>query len=273
MLAHIEVTDIVFFMTGAIKQRQNFTESFYTGFRGRYPTPEKRREAAKTLIPGTFSIENWSEYYTRTVLAAQWGDSLAESFKTAEILYSLEPTLVQNMGQSVLKLSGITFSELRGVKTGGKLPPYGFSIDVGAISNDTSPEYAFRRTPQNRMPSSAPENSTFLDFQVSLPVIAGGSIEVYSDGSLELNPSYVPTKDFVAYSGTVSLEDNTELYRKTRQTEVGNLVFGNRRSFGIVYELMRSVGGEHFNALRTIYHQGNISPDNPILHLDSVLQD
>lgn len=272
MLADIKVRDIVFSMIGAVKQSSNYVESFFAGFRGRYPTPEKRRLAAKTLIPGTFSIENWSEYYTRTVLAAQWGDSVSESYKTAEVLYSLDPTLVKYIGQSILKLTGISYSDLRNLRNGNNLPPYGFSIDIGAIDEKTSPEYGFRQTPRNRIPSNAPVDSTFLDFQVSLPVMSGGSIEVYSDGSLEVNSSFVARKDFVAYSGSVSLEDNEEIYRTTRQTEVGALVFGNKRSFGVVYELMRSIGGEHFDALRSVCDQGYVSPDNSMLHLDTVLQ-
>jgi hypothetical protein len=257
-------------MNGAKHLHAASEESYYYSFRTNYFEAETRRLNAITLIPGNPAREQDWQYPTRTVLAAQWNDSIKQGLETARVLYSLEPTLNHYLGQSVLKLTGISTPEVKALREGNELPPFGCSIDIGVINQGTRPEYGFRKTPKRCLPTDVNPNGAFLDFQVSLPVTAGPSIEVSGDGKIEIHESFRDTTDFTAYSGRVSLESDQTLYARTRQTEVGNLVFGNNRSFGIVYELLKATGGPQFEAFQEQFEHDKISPFQPLTALDSI---
>lgn len=254
-------------MIGVKQLYPAITESYYWSFYVKNCNPEARRNIAKTLIPGNSSPEVHWQYPTRTILTAQWNDTHKQGLETARILYSFEPTLTYYMGQSVLKLTGITAPEIKNLQKGGELPWNGFSIDTGIITENTYPEYGFRRTPKKYLPHDVDSNGTFLDYQISLPVAAGPSIDVSGDGKVEINQPFKDYTDFIAYTGRVCLDANTELYSRTRQTQVGNLAFGNGRSFGIVYDLLKITAGPQHEAFQELFTRNEVSPSQPLVGL------
>lgn len=256
-------------MIGAKYLPNAVAESYYYSYLSKFNETEKRRRLARTLVPGNNSQDIVWQYPTRTILTAQWNDTCKQGLETAKVLYSFEPTLSYYVGQSVLKLTGITASEIKDIKN-GEIPKYGFSIDVGIADNNTYPEYGFRSTPDRLKPSSIDPQSILLDYQVSLPVASGVSIDVTSDGKVEINEPLKDRSDFVIYSGRVSLERDTELYSQTRHSEVGNLAFGNGRSFGIVYELLKATGGSELEAFQDLFGQHEISPSHTLSALGSI---
>lgn len=268
MLAPERLRGIVIFMIGAKYLPEHIANSYYWNFRANYYEPETRRQNALTLVPGNPAREQEWKYPTRTILAAQWDDTPGQALETARFLYSLSPTLIYYTGQSILKLTGITYPEIKSLRNGSELPPYGFSIDIGLIDNHTQPEYGFRRTPQKQRTAELDPHATLLDYQITLPVVSGPSIDVSYDGKVEINEPLTKQSDFLAYIGRVCLEADPTLYRRTRHTEVGNLVFGNGRSFGAVYELLNHVGGPQNEAFQDLFQHGKIIPDQPLTHLD-----
>ena len=256
-------------MIGAIQAREQDISAYHFGFLRAYPTEESRREAAQSLVPGSDKEVIW-DYATRTILAAQWGDDLAESHETAKLLYSIDPTRAYYTGQNVLKISGIDFTDIKKLRKGGTIPEYGFSIDIGVIDQDSLPEYGFRPTPRANTPSGAEKNARFLDFQVSLPVVPVSSLDVSRDGTIEVSLPLRERVDFPIYTGSVCLEPNIGLYHATRNVMSRELVFGNTRSFGTIHDLMHAVGGRPKEAFGTLFEEGEASPSKRLPNLTSI---
>lgn len=272
MLAPPEPKGIVISMIGAKYLPEAIADSYYWSFHANYYEAETRRQNALTLVPGNPAREQEWQYPTRAILATQWDDTPQQGLETARLLYSLSPTLIYYTGQSVLKLTGIDYSEIKNLRNGGELPPYGFSIDIGQVDETTHPEYGFRRTPKNLRPSGVNPDATLLDYQVTLPVLKGPSLEVDHNGKVEVNEPIGKRADFLAYMGRVCLEADRTLYRQTRYTEVGNVVFGNGRSFGAVYELLKHVGGPQNEAFQEMFEHDKVSPTEPLMNLDSLIK-
>jgi|ERR1700741_5379907 len=270
MLALVRVRGIVILMIGSKRLHRPIADSYYWGFNSHYDNPAVRRASAKTLLPNSpLRPINW-EYPTRTILAALWNDTPRQTRETAFTLYSLAPTLEYYLGHSVVKLTGVTTEDLKKIREVKELPPHGLSIDVGLIHEDTRPEYGFRKTPLKSLPKDVDPTSTFLDFQVSLPVTLEASVDISHDGKVDIYPPVKPEADFVAYSGTVSLEPSAELYAQTRRAEVGTLAFGNGRSFGIVYDVLKATGGPEWAAFRDLFEEGGLSANQPLTNLDLI---
>jgi hypothetical protein len=252
-------------MIGAKEVSPEVVDNYFGAFVSSHPDDNFRRMRAKSLLPGQ-NPGQW-DHPSRTILAAQWADKYGEARETARLLYSLHPTLTHYAGHSVLKLTGIQFDEIKNLRKGGKLPPYGFSIDVGAIDEETRPEYGFSRPRAKHFSEDVVPDATFLGYRVTLPVVAIGGIDVNPDGKAEFNSALKERADFEVYSGRVCLEADRTLYRKTRHREIGSQVFGNGRSFGVMYELLDYIGGPQNEAFRELFASEEISPEKPLINL------
>jgi hypothetical protein len=270
MLATAWIQGIVCAMIGNKLARQNHVDNFFTSFRGRFLNPHDRLAAARTLLPDVQEKIDWM-YATRTVLAAQWADELPEARATARLLYSLSPTLERYMGESVVRLTGASPQDIKAMSRGAAPPSYGLSLDLGAIDEKTEIEYAFRRTPHQNIPEGVQPEAKFLDFQVSLNVRTGPTLELSPEGNLEAGAPVGERTDFIAYAGSVCLEMNRTLYHQTKRTEVGNLAFGNARAFGLVYETLKGVGGEQFDTFQELFDDRQVAPELPLTTLDMLL--
>lgn len=258
-------------MIGNIKPHPETIDSYYTSFISKFPDPTRRRLAALSLLPGKSPVEGFAEYPTRTILAAQWADSRPAHRATAELLYSLSPTLLHMTGQTILRMTGITYQDILLSRKGTELPRYGWSIDIGHIQKSNSLEYGFRPTPTRSRPSDLRPGSNLLDFQVSIPVKSVGSLDTFTGQTPEISTPIKETADFPAYSGTVSLEQSGELYSRVRDVRTSELIFGNGRSFGVVYAVMKASDGELFEAFKDQMSSGNISPQEPLPDLSTLL--
>lgn len=249
-------------MIGARHVHEGTLDAYFNSFCAHFGSPEKRFEAATTLLPGSTRATNWGGHFTRTVLAAQWGDTRPQAKETAKTLYSLPVTLAHYAGQRVVQLTHPEIYEeqdnpttLKGIqraKHDGTKLQGGFELAVGAITPGAEARYAFKKTPSWKVPLDASLRSRFLDFAVSFPVSLQSRLDVDPTGDLMRHELVTPMdKEFVAYAGTVCLDYDEGLYRHTRKTAVGDLAFGSDRAYGVVYDTLKAFGDySEFDALK-----------------------
>ena len=256
-------------MIGAIEPEPYEVVGNVTNFYTHHPTPENRRRYALGLLPvdGRPAID--TNLPTYTVLAAHWADNLDEHRRTGRLLFSLYPTLVGNRGQSVLRLSGCEPHDITAEDT-DRLA--GATIEIGTLDKYSEPEYGYRPTPRYLLPSLDVQDATYLDYQISTSVREGTTISIDQAGSVDLeHPPEPSRKDVALFTGSVCLENDVELYDRTKWSSESELVFGNANALFLVRKLMTLVGGPAHTKLERLVRRGKISSATPLPNLINIL--
>lgn len=253
-------------MIGAVSPTKSNEASFFTGFVTQFPTADQRRLGALGLLPTNDGSQFPTTYATRSVLAAHWAETDRESKQRAIKLYKLVPTLVQHKGKSVISLEGCSPTD---INPGNELPAHGLTIDFATVATD-EPDYSFRRTPPNKLPSDV-SDACCLDYRVSFAARNATRVTIDPLIGTEVSPITGAECDIVAFSGTVSLEKNRDLYERiSTDTTPNSLIFGNGRAFDFLKRFTTMLGGDFQERFDRRVAEGSLALGKPLQQIDTI---
>ena len=244
----------------------------YGYFNDKYPTKEaKRRMALALLLPDTpaappitlserTAAQQHATYASRPALALLWGENPADHHRIAKYYATLGHTADLRRGETVMLFNGLD-PHLVAAKR-AELPDAGFSIDIARLQNLPSVgnvNHRFARARPEIAPKRGVAGARIINLHTELVTLPVQRLSVDALGQVKVTDT--GARHLEVHNASVSLEENEELYHRTRHIHTREeVVFGNPQSFRLFRQTVSLIGEDYKEAVDQAVETADILP-------------